>query len=88
MAKGWQSLGLHKLASHTLRSLSVTNGPAGKDLGTGGLGGGRVCSHCKTGLHAGNKAKCVWSDLPPKEAREKGRETLRNLGVMPEGSEV
>ena len=81
-------MGLQKLALNSLRGLSLSDVPTGREPGVINVGGGRVCSHCKTGLHAGNKAKCVWSDLPPKEAREKGRETLRNLGVMPEGSEV
>ena len=76
MSKGWQSLGLHKLALHSLRSA----GGGDEDGGTSQGNKGRVCSHCKTGLHPGNKGSCPWKDSTPKEAREAGLATLKNLG--------
>ena len=78
LSKGWQSLGLHKLALSSLRGL-----PGNDEEGVGVKS--RVCSHCKTGLHAGNKGNCPWKEATPKEAREKGLATLKNLGKDPEG---
>jgi len=54
LTKGWQSLGLYKLALHTLC------GSVGADEGGTGTTGAktRVYSHCKTGLHTGNKENC------------------------------
>ena len=82
LAKGWQSLGIQRLALQQLRTLSVPpNTEAGDGAPAAGGAGGRVCSHCKSGFHPGNKSKCFWKELPPREAREAARETARNLGV-------
>ena len=82
MAKGWQSLGLQKIALRSLRGTTNPDDPGGKH--TSGPGARKVCSHCKTGLHPGSKPKCPWKSLGPKEAREAGTATLKNLGIDPD----
>ena len=88
MAKGWQSLGMQKIALLSLRGASALENPESKSSSASGSGGRKVCSHCKTGLHAGNKSKCPWKALGAKEAKEAGAATLQNLGIDPDGEEV
>lgn len=85
MTKGWQSLGLQKIALLSLRSSTHPEDSSGKT--PGGSGTRKICSHCKTGLHPGNKPKCPWKALGAKEAREAGTATLQNLGIDPDGDE-
>jgi hypothetical protein len=91
----WQTFGIQDLRIRELQaSLGVS--PAKPELGTGvnppNPGRSHYCNHCKTSLHAGNKASCFWRTSSASEARKAGSNAVCRLGegegVIPdEGTE-
>ena len=79
----WQTFGIQDLRIRELQLslLGVITPPTATGLaGLAGTGRGHFCNHCKTNLHPGNKASCLWKSLTGAEAKKAGANALRRLG--------
>jgi hypothetical protein len=80
----WQTFGIQDLRIRELQtSLGVLNPATGNGHPAPGQGPGRgqhYCNHCKTNLHPGNKASCLWKGSSASDARKSGATALRRLG--------
>jgi hypothetical protein len=78
----WQTFGIQDLRIRELQmSLGVTAPTAAGVPPAAPFGGrGHYCNHCKTNLHPGNKASCLWKTSTAAEARRAGATALRRLG--------
>jgi hypothetical protein len=81
----WQTFGIQDLRIQELQaSMGVLGSSPVSGLAppTPPPTSGRVhhCNHCKTSLHPGNKASCLWKVSSATEARRAGATALRRLG--------
>jgi hypothetical protein len=77
----WQTFGIQDLRIRELQaSMGVLAPPTASVLGGATSGRTHYCNHCKTTLHPGNKASCLWKTSSATEARKAGALALRRLG--------